>query len=339
MLPGQNLSGQLSDWSIDDLLQIMQVTKKTGSLDIEGERRGRVHFVDGAVTGAELSGERGSYRGVSRAAIADILYVLSTLEVGSFGVGAADGPDGEGFAVDDIMDEVTSLRSLEGEVIDAGLFEAPGVKLVGEVSQPITMEPEDWRVIVSLVQPFTFDFLESRVGRGAAVRIFHTLHRLGVAEGISGDEESEWLDKLAGGLSPASSEPTWFEQLAVEDGDAEQTAVERSDPVEQAPSSVAGSAADEPAVAGPVVEEPVAARPVVEEPVAARPVVEEPVAAAEPTDHPPAPTEEPATESEAVVEPNPASADVRGVSADASTTLTDGVYDEIRRLRSKVSEG
>jgi hypothetical protein len=27
-----------------------------------------------------------------------------------------------------------------------------------------------------------------------------------------------------------------------------------------------------------------------------------------------------------------------GVSAPASTTLTDGVYDEIRRLRSKVSE-
>ena len=32
-------------------------------------------------------------------------------------------------------------------------------------------------------------------------------------------------------------------------------------------------------------------------------------------------------------------ADVRGVAAPASTTLTDGVYDEIRRLRSKVSDG
>jgi hypothetical protein len=29
---------------------------------------------------------------------------------------------------------------------------------------------------------------------------------------------------------------------------------------------------------------------------------------------------------------------VRGVAAPASTTLTDGVYDEIRRLRSKVAE-
>jgi hypothetical protein len=31
-------------------------------------------------------------------------------------------------------------------------------------------------------------------------------------------------------------------------------------------------------------------------------------------------------------------AEVQGVSAPASTTLTDGVYDEIRRLRSKVAE-
>ena len=56
-LEGQmHLSGQLTDWSINDLLQIMQVTQKTGSLDIDGERRGRVHFRDGSVTGAELSG-------------------------------------------------------------------------------------------------------------------------------------------------------------------------------------------------------------------------------------------------------------------------------------------
>ena len=37
-----HLSGQLTDWSIHDLLQIMQVTKKTGSLDIDGERQARI---------------------------------------------------------------------------------------------------------------------------------------------------------------------------------------------------------------------------------------------------------------------------------------------------------
>lgn len=297
MLEGQNLSGQLSDWSIDDLLQIMKVTKKTGSLDINGERRGRVHFVDGSVTGAELSGERGSYQGSDRAAIADILYVLSTLETGSFGVGAADGPDTDGFSVEDVMGDVAALRSLEGEVIDAGLYEAPGVKLVGELSEPITMDPDDWQVIVSLVQPFTFDFLESRVGRGGAVRIFHTLHRLGVAEAVSADDESQWLDQLAGGLAAASSEPTWLEQVPEETEDR------------AAPKHVASDDDDEEEEEAP-----------------------EPVAVAE---------EEPDEEIEPAPEPvpEPVRAAVRGVSADASTTLTDGVYDEIRRLRSKVSEG
>lgn len=299
MLEGQNLSGQLADWSINDLLQIMQVTKKTGSLDIDGERRGRIHFVDGAVTGAELSGEKGSYHGSDRAAIADILYVLSTLETGSFGVGAADGPDTEGFAVEDIMGDVTALRSLEGEVIDAGLYEAPGVRLVGELDEPMTIEPEDWQVLVSLVQPFTFDFLESRVGRGAAVRIFHTLHRLGVAEAVSGDDESQWLDQLAGGLASASSEPTWLEQVSEEQPDAPKH-VASDDGDAKIPAATTEAAED--------VEEE-----------------EEKVAAEEPE-----PTEP-------LVEPTPAS--IRGVSAHASTTLTDGVYDEIRRLRSKVSDG
>jgi hypothetical protein len=277
MLDGPNLSGQLTDWSINDLLQIMQVTKKTGSLDISGERKGRIHFVDGSVTGAELSGEKGSYRGADRPAIADILYVLSTLDAGSFAVGPADGPDSEGYAVEDILSEVAALRSLEGEVIDAGLFEAPGVRLVSDLDGPITMSPEDWQVVVSLVQPFTFDFLQSRVGRGGAVRIFHTLHRLGVAEAVSGDDESEWLDQLAGGIATAPSEPLWLERQA------EETTPKHAAEVE-----------------APVVEKEPAPEPA------------------------PEPEKEPAG--------------VKGVAAHASTTLTDGVYDEIRRLRSKVAD-
>lgn len=269
-----HLSGQLSDWSIHDLLQIMQVTKKTGSLDIEGERKGRIHFRNGGVTGAELTGNKGSYVGNDRGAIADILYVLSTLTSGDFSVGAADGPDGNGLDVEEVLQEVEALRLLEGEVIDAGLFEAAGVRLIPAVPEPVTIDPKDWAVIVSLVQPFTFSYLEGRMGRGGAVRIFHTLHRLGVAEAVlEGDDEGEWLDRLAGGISE-TVEPTWLEK-----------------------------AADPEAV----------------------------VAAPEPVDQP----------ESLMVEPEPlveVAHDVRGVSAPASTTLTDGVYDEIRRLRSKVSE-
>ncbi|HEX9866398.1 MAG TPA: DUF4388 domain-containing protein [Acidimicrobiia bacterium] len=272
-----HLSGQLSDWSINDLLQIMQVTSKTGSLDIEGQRRGRIHFREGRLTGAELTGENGSYAGSDRSAIADILYVLSTVEEGSFSVGAADGPESKGWTIEEVLLDVVALQSLEGEVVDAGLFEASGVALVNQIQEPITIEPEDWHVFVNLVPPFTFNYLESRYGRGAAVRVFHTLHRLGMAETVADlDGEAVWLDRLAEGVAPGESQPSW----AGNGDSAESTeAPPETEPEEEAE--------------------------------------EEPVVAAK---------------------PDRIQANMKGLSAPANTTLTDGVYDEIRRLRSRVGE-
>lgn len=223
--------------------------------------------------------------GSDRGGVADILYVLSTLEEGSFAVGAADGPDNPGWSVEDVLADVDALKSLEGEVIDAGLFEAAGVRFVKSIDGPITIEPDDWAVLMSLVQPFTFNHLETRMGRGGAVRLFHTLHRLGVAETIVGDEEADWLDRLAEDIAPESGDPTWLEHVEEKESETEA----RPEP--------------EPEVEVEVEVEPA---------VAAVPATSEPLA----------------RESE----------DVRGVSAPASTTLTDGVYDEIRRLRSKVAE-
>jgi hypothetical protein len=288
-----HLSGQLSDWSINDLLQIMQVTKKTGSLDIEAERRGRIHFREGAVTGAELTGANGRYLGDDRSSIADVLYVLSSMEEGRFAVGAADGPDGDGWSVEGVLTDVQTLHSLELDVVDAGLFEANGLRLIESVEEPLTIEPEDWASVVALVPPFAFADLEERIGRGGAIRILHTLHRLGVAEAVAvedgqdaepesskGEDESGWLDRLAEDIIPPSDEPTWVEQALDEDDDE--------------------TAEDDDGSADVTVEE-------------IGPTVSE-------------------------LSPAKAHADVRGVSAPASTTLTDGVYDEIRRLRSKVAD-
>ncbi len=279
-----HLSGQLSDWSINDLLQIMQVTNKTGSLDIDGQRRGRVHFRDGRVTGAELTGDKGTYSGSDRAGVADILYVLSTVEEGSFSVGAADGPDAKGWTVEEVLLDVEALQSLEGEVIEAGLFEANGVTLVRTIENPVTIEPEDWHVFVSLVPSFSFANLEQSYGRGTAVRVFHTLHRLELAEIIANQEgETDWLDRLAEGVAATAAEPAW------EDSGESQEVVE---------------------------EEPLTVE--VAEPESEPELEEEPVAV--------------------VAKPERLPEDLKGVAAPASTTLTDGVYDEIRRLRSRVGD-
>jgi len=281
------LSGQLADWSVNDLLQIMQVTKKTGSLDIEGERRARVFFGEGRVTGAELTGAKGSYLGADRSGIADILYVLSGIEAGTFSVGPADGPEIKGWTVEEILSDVEALRSLEGEVIDAGLFEASGVRLIHEIEGPITIEPADWHALVTLVQPFTFNHLEVKFGRGTAVRIFHTLQRLGMAEAVvAEDGESNWLDRLAEDVAPGTTDPAWLEGTPEPDPAATELVVE--------PVPAAAESEPEPALVSKASE---------------------------------------ARSNSAKV-----AVEVKGVSAPASTTLTDGVYDEIRRLRSRVAD-
>jgi Domain of unknown function (DUF4388) len=283
-----HLSGQLSDWSINDLLQIMQVTKKTGSLDIEGERRGRVHFREGRVTGAELTGFDGAHTGSDRAGVADILYVLSSVAEGSFSVGAADGPDAKGWTVEEVLVDVEALQTLEGEVTETGLFEANGVKLIHEITEPVTVEPGDWQTFVNLVPTFSFGAVEAKFGRGTAVRMFHTLNRMGLAETVATpEEEAEWLDRLAEGVA---SNGIW--------NGAEIEA--------EAPAAGA-----EPEVIDELIEPETVEESEITEP---EPV---PVAASK---------------------PSRAHVELKGVSAPASTTLTDGVYDEIRRLRSRVGD-
>jgi hypothetical protein len=272
---------------MNDLLQIMQVTKKTGSLDIEGERRGRVHFREGRVTGAELTGIDGAYTGSDRDGVADILYVLSSVAEGSFSVGAADGPDAKGWTVEEVLLDVEALQTLESEVTDSGLFEANGVKLTHEVSGAITLEPGDWQTFVNLVPVFSFGALEAKYGRGTAVRMFHTLNRLGLAETVAvPEEEADWLDRLAEDVAPGV---TW-------NGHTE--------------------AAETP------TEEP------------------EPPQSEDQADPEPGEETEPASEPVVIAAPQKTrpQAELKGVAAPASTTLTDGVYDEIRRLRSRVGD-
>lgn len=283
-----HLSGQLADWSINDLLQIMQVTDRTGSLDIAGDRRGRIHFRDGMVTGAELIGARETNVANDRGGVADIVYVLSTLETGSFSVGAADGPDTSGWSVEDVLADVDALKSLEGEVVDAGLLQAAGIRFGSEIEEPITISPDDWAILVSVMPPFTFSDLETKMGRVGAVRVLHTLHRLGVADIITEEDESDWLDRVADDVAPVSDDPIWLEDVPEE--------TKRK----------AGASAEETSASEAPAEKAL-------------------VAAAD----------DAAPKSEAK---KTKAAEIRGVSAPASTTLTDGVYDEIRRLRSKVAE-
>lgn len=271
-MDNMNLSGQLSDWTMHDLLQIMQVTKKTGSLDITGTHKGRVHFNNGNVTAAELHSQKGVYAGTDQAIITDIIFVLGAMETGAFSVGKADGPDLDGLSIDSVSEGIEALRKIEAEAGEAGLTTAKDIKLKSDLSKPITFTEEDWSVVAALVPAFSFEALEDRLGRGTAIRIVHAFHRLELVDYQEVEDDDEGLshDDLIEG-----SESDWLDQLAEEvtardqEGDSEPLLLQPIDPPKKG--HVEGVHAT-------------------------------------------------------------------GVSADASTVLTGGVYDEIRRLRSKVGE-
>jgi hypothetical protein len=301
-----NLSGQLADWTMDDLLQIVQVTKKTGSLDIVGVHKGRVHFREGNITGAELHSSKGVYAGTDTSIIADVVFVLGSMEEGAFAMGRSDGPDVDGVPIDAIAGAIGELRALEAIVADKGLIDAGDVKLKSTIDSEVTISADDWAAIASLVQPFTFASLADRLGRGAAIRMVHAFHRLDLVEPVEPDEpvsviepvsaevseeESNWLDRLADEVSSTDS-TKWLDEAV-----AEMTA----------DSDEASAKAAPPAAAAATAEGP----------------------------------ESDSSDPEVVIAPEEIkhrSAGARGISAPASTTLTTGVYDDIRRLRSKVSE-
>ncbi|CAN5751986.1 hypothetical protein BH23ACT4_BH23ACT4_13360 [soil metagenome] len=297
-----NLSGQLADWTMDDLLQIVQVTKKTGSLDIVGVHKGRVHFREGNITGAELHSSKGVYAGTDTSIIADVVFVLGSMAEGAFAMGRSDGPDIDGVPIEAIAGAIGELRALEAIVADKGLTDPGDVKLRPSIESEVTISPDDWAAIASLVVPFNFAGLAERLGRGAAIRMVHAFHRLDLVEPVESEAQESVIEPVPAEVS--EEESNWLDRLADE--------VSSTDPTKWLENAVAEVTSDSNVA---LSKAPFAA--VVEEPVAEDSDTEVVVAPDEPKDR---------------------SAGARGISAPASTTLTTGVYDDIRRLRSKVSE-
>jgi hypothetical protein len=219
-----NLSGTLSDWTVGDLLNVMKVTQKTASLHIKGNRRGTIHFHEGRVVGAALEGETLISEGEeARVAAADTLYILSTIDQGTFEMGAFEGVKSGGWDVESLLTDLGGLRSLEDDLAGAGLVDC-SLMLRDEIEAPVTVTVDDWWALASLVSALSFEQLEEVFGRGRALRLLHSLWRMGLIEAISepepvdlelpaepeeevlvetdidavaGEDEDAWLDEIA----------------------------------------------------------------------------------------------------------------------------------------------
>lgn len=183
-----NLSGTLSDWTVADLLNMLNVTGKTASLHVRGERGGTIHFSEGKVVGASIAGD--SVNDNSRVAVADALLVLSALDRGSFDLGPFEGPEGEGWDIESLLSDLERLESLQADLIDSGLDDSR-LMLREEVDQPVTVQTEDWWAIASLVSVLSFQQLEEVFGRGRAIRLLHALWRMDLVELLEPPVEKE----------------------------------------------------------------------------------------------------------------------------------------------------
>ncbi|MGQ0848220.1 MAG: DUF4388 domain-containing protein [Actinomycetota bacterium] len=183
------LSGNLSNWSVSDLLNMMRVTGKTATLRIEGTRAGVVHFDDGRIVGAALAGVRSSPRHEDAVrSTVDALYVLSGATEGSFLVGDPEmQPGSPGWDVSELMSEVLRLRMIEEDVFRQGVGERTLLTLTPDVPSPVTLHAEEWAALVSLVPSFTLAALEPMIGRAYALQIINTLLVRGLT--VKGPEE------------------------------------------------------------------------------------------------------------------------------------------------------
>jgi hypothetical protein len=171
------LSGNLSNWPVTDLLQIMKVTQKTGALRIDGSRPGVIHFVNGHIAAAAYPGQRlpVSTEDARRCTI-DALHMLVVNTDGSFLV--ADPEVGEGVPIWDvaeIMAEVDRLRMIEADIRREGIDEATQLRLTSRVASPVTLHADDWEALVALVPSFSVSSLEVTLGRSRAIAVIATL--------------------------------------------------------------------------------------------------------------------------------------------------------------------
>lgn len=171
------LSGNLSNWSVTDLLQIMRVTAKTATLRVDGPRPGLIHFNEGRILGAALAGQRvpTTTEEALRCTV-DALHVLTGFSDGAFLVAEPQfDPSLPGWDVSELMSEVERLRQLENEVTAQGVMANTHLKLSRDAATPVTLHTDEWQALVSLVPAFSLSSLEAAFGNSRSLHILSAL--------------------------------------------------------------------------------------------------------------------------------------------------------------------
>jgi len=182
------LSGQLADWSLRDLLQILQITQKTAQLEVEAaDQSGTLYFRDGELIDAELGD--GPSTGSTRDRIVEAVYSLGLAEDGKFVVGSHERDSEVSMDMASVLSLAEQLAADVRELQDSGALDAPGLAL-GRSGEAVTLAAEDWETLSEVVGSFSFEELRHRLGRIRAMSFVNALQRLGALERTDGTDST-----------------------------------------------------------------------------------------------------------------------------------------------------
>lgn len=222
-----NLSGDLADWPVADLLNMLKVTNKTATLQVRSERTGTVHFSDGRVCGASIAGDAVvEGESGSRVATVDALFVMSSFDDGKFELTTYAGPEGaEGWEIDDLLHDMERLNELIHD-LETGELSSGSLMLKDAISGPVTVTEDDWWALASLVSVLSLEQLQGVFGRARAVRLLHTLWRLDLIEPIQ-EAVDQPVDMAAAPIRKESGadDEAWLDQIAAKENDKVDVAV------------------------------------------------------------------------------------------------------------------
>lgn len=178
------LNGRLDDWTVEDLLQIMRITHKTGTLEMTGDLRASIHFQEGAIGGIELGGVPSlsdQDRSVALNVMAERLRTLLPLRSGDFEITDLVRQNSNLVEVPDLLEAVQKLLDLERSALGDDVAENSALKLRLRLD-PITLEPDTWLAVVDLVGTFSLEQMVARLGRSDAVQLLALLRRYDLFE-------------------------------------------------------------------------------------------------------------------------------------------------------------
>lgn len=204
------MSGQLGEWTVDDLLQIVRITQKTTTVAITGhERSGVLYFRGGHLVDGQVQPD-GPVDGDMGTRLVDCVYLLCTVSEGAFEFGTHPVPqDGDMFDVKDILEAVADDLARDRRLRELGVVDGARIVVSGD-TVPATMDTKLWEFLASMIPPFSLWELEQRLGRRAAVARVTDLHEAGILEVVeqADPRHDHLLEEVAASLSiPTEPEP------------------------------------------------------------------------------------------------------------------------------------